>query len=68
MISFWRLLAGHRLLYLTAVIALGLAALAQTGIFYLLRYFVDTVLPSETLAVQLPWVALGFVGLALLQG
>ncbi|MEZ4513258.1 MAG: ABC transporter ATP-binding protein [Chloroflexota bacterium] len=68
LISFWRLLAGHRLLYLTAVIALGLAALAQTGIFYLLRYFVDTVLPSETLAAQLPWVAVGFVALALVQG
>lgn len=68
LVSFWRLLAGYRLTYLTAVTSLGFAALAQTGIFYLLRYFVDDVLASETLAARLPWVALGFVGLALLQG
>lgn len=66
--SFWRLMARYRLTYLTAVILLGFGALAQAGIFYLLQYFVDTVLPGDNLMAQLPWVALGFVGLALLQG
>lgn len=66
--SFWRLMTGYRLTYLVAVTLLGLGALAQAGIFRLLQYFVDTVLPSENLLSTLPWVALGFVGLALLQG
>lgn len=66
--SFWRLMTGYRRTYLIAVTLLSLGALAQAGIFYLLQYFVDTALPSETLLTQLPWVALGFVGLALIQG
>jgi ATP-binding cassette subfamily B protein len=63
----WRLMQGYRLHYASATLSLGLTALLRTGTFLLLRYLVDQVLPGKQIAV-LPWIALGFVGLALLQG
>ncbi len=63
-----RLLKGYQLIYVVALLGVGLAALAQTGIYFFLGYFVDTILPSENMLQMLPWVALGFVGLATLQG
>lgn len=68
-IGLWRMMTGFRLLYLIAVISLGLAAMAQTGTYYLLRYFVDEVLQApEPLSETLPLLALSLVGLALVQG
>lgn len=67
-VGLWRLLTGYQLIYVIAILSIGIAALAQTGIYYFLGYFVDTILPSENMLQQLPWVALGFVGLATLQG
>jgi ATP-binding cassette subfamily B protein len=62
-----RLMSGYRLSYLVAAAATGLAALAQTGTYLLLRYLVDTVL-SNRAGLPLPLVASGFVGLAAFQG
>ncbi|MCP4419134.1 MAG: ABC transporter ATP-binding protein [Chloroflexi bacterium] len=67
-IGLWRLLKGYQLIYVIAMLCVGLAALSQTGIFYFLGYFVDNILPAEDMLQQLPWVALGFIGLAMLQG
>lgn len=67
-VGLWRLLKGYQLIYVVALLGVGMAALAQTGIYFFLGYFVDTILPSENLLQMLPWVALGFVGLATLQG
>ncbi|GJM42761.1 MAG: ABC transporter ATP-binding protein [Ardenticatenaceae bacterium] len=67
-VGLWRLLQGYQLIYVIAILSIGIAALAQTGIYYFLGYFVDTILPAENMLQQLPWVALGFVGLATLQG
>ncbi len=67
-VSLWRLMTGFRLIYLVAVVSLGLGALAQTSIFYVLRYVVDEVLVQEQLIGQLPWIALGVVVLAVIQG
>lgn len=64
----WRMMRGYRGIYAVAVVAIGLAALARAGIYYLLAYFVDDVLASERLLQILPWIAAGFIGLALLQG
>ena len=64
----WRLLKGYQVIYVIAMLGVGLAALAQTGIYYFLGYFVDTILPANDMLQQLPWVALGFIGLATLQG
>ena len=64
----WRLLSGHRLMYLGAVLGVGLAAVFKTGNYLLLRYLVDDVLIRERFAHVLPLIALGFIGLALAQG
>jgi ATP-binding cassette, subfamily B, bacterial len=67
LVGLWRLMAGYRPHYLVAVISVGLAALAQAGIYYLLRYFIDDVLGQDNFGM-VPWIAAGFIGLALLQG
>lgn len=67
-VGLWRMMHGYRWLYLAAIIAIMLATLARTGIYYLLRYFVDDTLGQPDLAAIVPWIALGFVGLALIQG
>lgn len=64
----WRMMQGYRGIYLVAVISIGLAAVARAGISYLLGYVVDDVFTSENMWNILPWVSLGFIGLALTQG
>lgn len=62
------MLSGYQWLYFWATLAVGLAAVSRTAFYYLLRFFTDDVLISESVLRQLPWVALGFVGLAIFQG
>ncbi len=64
----WRMMQGFRGIYLIAVITIGLAAVARAGISYLLGYVVDDVFADENMWQILPWVSLGFIGLALAQG
>ncbi len=66
--ALWRMLSGFRGIYAVATVAAGLAALGRTGVAYLLRYFIDDVLQVEASQWLIPWVALGFIGLALFQG
>lgn len=68
LVGLWRMLTGFRWAYLAATLSLGLAATAKTATFLLLRYLVDDVLLREQLGRALPLVALGFVGLALIEG
>jgi ATP-binding cassette subfamily B protein len=68
LVGVWRMMTGFRLIYLWATLSLGIAALGRTGSMLLLGYFVDNVLGRAELTGSLPLVALGFVGLALLQG
>ncbi len=64
----WRMMTGFRLTYLWATVSIGIGTVARTGSLLLLGYFVDEILPSEDLARLLPFIALGFVTLALVQG
>ncbi len=64
----WLLLTGYRGLYSAALFGVGLAALANTGMYLVIGRFVDEVLPSDNIYGQLPFYALGIVVLALLQG
>ncbi len=66
--ALWRMLTGFRGIYAIAVVAAGLAALGRTGVAYLLRYFIDDVLQVTANQWLIPWIALGFIGLALFQG
>jgi len=64
----WRLMRGYRLLFLVAALSLGIAVIARTGSYLVIRYFVDTFLadPSESRVLLL--IAGGFVALAAVQG
>ena len=63
----WRLMSGYQWAYAGATLTLGLAALAKTANYLLLRYFVDQVVGQST-DWRLPAVAAGFVLLAALEG
>ncbi len=64
----WRLMHGFRLKYLTAVVSLGISAAAKTATYLLLRYFVDNFFGESTPTIALPYIALGFILLALVEG
>lgn len=67
-VGIWRMLTGYRLMYVGAFICIGLAALAQTIFYYLLRYYTDEVLGQPDAAGRLLPVAAGFIALAVFQG
>lgn len=68
LMGLWRLMAGFRLIYLGAIVALLVATLAKTLTYLLLQYFVDDLLLQEQSQVPFYVVGLGFVGLAVVQG
>ncbi len=65
--SMWLLMTGYRGIYFVATMSMGLAALANTGIFLLLRYFIDDWLGVAVPAVSLWGILAGFIGLAGIQ-
>lgn len=67
LVGLWRMLSGYRWLYLAATVAVGLSALSKTATYLLLRYFIDDVL-TPGLFQLIPWVAVGFIGLAVVEG
>ena len=67
-VGLWRMLTGFRLTYLEALLTLGIATVARTSTFLLLRSLVDSVLGQPGMLNKLPLIALGFVALALVQG
>jgi len=64
----WRLMAGFRLTYLWATLSLGVAALSKTGVYLVLRDFVDSVLGDPAATPRLPLLAGAVVGLAVFEG
>jgi ATP-binding cassette subfamily B protein len=69
----WRMMKGYRLAYGIATLALAVSAVAKTCTFLLLRYFTDTALaqgkiPGDDMTRTLLLIALGFVGLAAMEG
>ena len=67
-LGMWRLLRGFRSIYFGAIIGVGIAAVARTGTYLLLGYYVDEVLVNETSPYTHLQIALGFVGLSLIMG
>jgi len=61
-------MTGFRWPYLGATLSQAIAALAKTSTYLLLRYFVDNVLGQAAFDKLLPSVALGFIGLAAVEG
>jgi ATP-binding cassette subfamily B protein len=73
LLGLWRMMTGYRLAYATANIALAISALAKTLTYLLLRNFADMVVGSKlpfagTFSQTLVMIALGFVGLAFIEG
>ncbi len=63
-----RLMKGYHWLYIGATLALAVATVARTGIYLVLRRFVDEVIIGGEYGSTLVVVILSFIGLALLQG
>ncbi len=68
LVGLWRMMTGFRLNYVGANLSLGIAALAKTSTYMLLRYFVDHSLMANDAVVAMWVIALGFVGLAAVEG
>ncbi len=68
LVGLWRMMTGFRLKYLGAVISIGISATAKTATYFLLRYFVDTFFSAQSATISLPMIALGFIGLAFIEG
>lgn len=68
LLGLWRMMAGFRWVYLGATLSLGVAAVAKTATFWLLRYLVDDVLGQGQGGTILFYIALAFLGLALVEG
>ncbi|MBI4928504.1 MAG: ABC transporter ATP-binding protein, partial [Anaerolineae bacterium] len=68
LLGLWRMMTGFRWHYLGATLSLGISAAAKTSTYLLLSFFVDNYFGQGTRSVALPWIALGFVGLALIEG
>lgn len=68
LVGLWRMMSGYHWAYLGAAICVGLAAVGQTAFYYLIRYLIDDILGNPQAMSRVPAVAVGFVGLALVQG
>lgn len=64
----WNLMSGYQGLYVGAMLYQAVAALAKSGTYLLLEYFVDNFLLAQTAGVDVWVVAVGFVVLFLFQG
>lgn len=64
----WGLLRGFRPTYAGAIGSLAIATAARTGTFFLIGYLVDQVLTSANMLDILPYVAAGFILLAMTEG
>ncbi len=63
----WRMMTGYRWLYLAAALSAGLAALAQTSVFLVLRYYIDNWFGAARPDVSLWGIVAAILGLASLQ-
>jgi len=68
LVGLWRMMTGYRLSYMGAVLSIAVAAVARTVTFFLLRYLVDDVLGKGLHFDRLWLLALGIIGLAVVEG
>lgn len=66
--GFFGLLQGNYGPYAMATLSLAVSAVCRSLVYLLLAYFVDDVLGQPNFQSRVPLVALGFLGLALVQG
>jgi ATP-binding cassette, subfamily B, bacterial len=68
LLGLWRLMTGYRRHYVGAMFAQAMGVGAKTSTMLLLSYFVDDILFRDDMLRIVPFVALGFVALACLEG
>ena len=73
LVGMLRMMTGFRSAYVAANLALAISSLAKTATYLLLRNFADTILGNNapfagTLERTLILIALGFIGLAVVEG
>lgn len=68
LIGLFRLMKGYHWFYVIAAVTLAIATLARTGIYLVLRRFIDEVVIAGNYGTNLLIVILMFIGAALLQG
>jgi ATP-binding cassette subfamily B protein len=61
-------MSGYRGAYLGATLSVGISSLARTSTYLLLGYFVDEYLINNNARWELHFIALGFIGLAIITG
>jgi ATP-binding cassette, subfamily B, bacterial len=67
LVGLWRMMSGYQLIYIGATVCQGIAASSKTLTYLLLKYFIDQVLTPRHYEM-VPWIALSFVGLAVIEG
>jgi ATP-binding cassette subfamily B protein len=67
-VGIWKLLKGYQWLYIAAILGVGISAIARTGTYLLLGYYIDEVLVNNTSQYTPFQIALGFIALALIMG
>ena len=68
LLGLWRLMHGFQWKYIIATVSIGVAAVAKTCTYLLLRYFVDNAFTEGGTSINLPLIALGFILLAGAEG
>lgn len=64
----WRMMRGYQWTYVAATTALAVATISRTGIYLVLRHFIDDVVIPGNFGTDLIFSILLFIGLALFQG
>lgn len=68
LIGLLRLMKGYHWFYIGATVALAIATISRTGIYLILRQFIDDVVLANNYGTNLVRVIILFIGLSLLQG
>ncbi len=68
LVGLWRMMNGFRWLYGGAMVAIVLGAFVRVYYYRVVQYVIDTVVGEQVNVRYLPWLALSFVGLAILEG
>ena len=68
LLGLWRMMKGYRWLYLAATATLAVATISRTGVYLVLRRFIDDVVIAGNYGREMVLIVLSFFGLALLQG
>jgi len=68
LIGLLRMMKGYHWLYIGSTTALAIATISRTGVYLVLRRFVDDVIIAGNFGSNLTNIILMFIGLALIQG